>query len=381
MHRVRTVHRNSCRRVNSAMQMLCVIGVVAVLCGGAMAQSATPPTRINPVPVPVPAAPAAAQKPDAAALWAAMEATLAEHKFESSVLVQELTPGGGATTLFERDADARRAVGTTAMLFVHAAATELVREGGIQWSTPIALDRALRSWPYSQTLDLPDHTEMPLAEWCRRMLSLNDNTAADHLMMILGRDRVEQAQRRVRAQVAGEAAAEADAAQEPPFLMTGELYRLKTTEVGKFLEDYAKADAAARRAMLQDVVPGAAVSEFVLANWRAPQRIDEVGWFASARELAALALELDRAANAQGMAPATDAWRMAWAAQDQRWRRVVGKLGGEPGVVAGVWLLDRVDGRRFVCAIVLNDTQAAVPDHITVKVLRQAMDAIFAHAR
>lgn len=310
------------------------------------------------------------------ATWRTLSAELDQRPFVSAVGAYEVVKGGGLKPLHERATDRRLSIGTTAMFFVHSVAVQQVASGAMRWDTPIALDLYYKSWPFSSTLDAPEGTFITLADWTRRMMLATDNTAAEHLLAIFGREAIEAEVARIR-DIAGVLPAGTSATTVEPFLTPTEFWKLKSSLLADPLECYAWSGDAERRESLQRDVPEMQISELVAGNWVTPQAINRVGWFASTRELCTLANDVfDRCAT-KDMRPGLDAWRLPGVEKgNPKWRRVWGKLGGEPGVLAGVWAIESRDGRIFIMSIAFNDTRAAVPEATTVALIRHALDAL-----
>ena len=81
------------------------------------------------------------------------------------------------------------------------------------------LDSALRSLPSGVLQSWPAGTPMTVESLAILMISQSDNTAADRLLHLLGRERVES-----RTRVAGNT----HVARNTPFLTTREMFALKT---------------------------------------------------------------------------------------------------------------------------------------------------------
>jgi hypothetical protein len=87
-----------------------------------------------------------------------------------------------------------------------------------------------------------------------------------------------------------------------------------------------------------------------------PVAPDAIEWFATPTEMCRVLTALDQRADAPGIEPVTDILRSnAIVELDDRWVTAAAKAGNQPGVLAGVWLLDRDDGQRFALAITLLD--------------------------
>ena len=108
-----------------------------------------------------------------------------------------------------------------------------------------------------------------------RMISISDNTATDHLLYTVGRERVEAA-----LQTAKHAKPELDI----PFLSTRELFLMKLEPTA--IDEYLKLPAAKRRVTLDKTLAGQAPRRSsTSATWTTARRIDKLEWFASSTDL------------------------------------------------------------------------------------------------
>jgi hypothetical protein len=196
------------------------------------------------------------------------------------------------------------------------------------------------------------------------MISRSDNTATDHLLFLLGRERVEQQVARMGTK---------DAARNQPFLSTAEMFRLKGDPAGKFRGEYLRKDLAGRRALLAG--PVAAVPLARVESYSKPTAIDALEWFASAQDLgrALVWLRDHTAAPGTALGRGLLAVNPGLALSKERWRYLGYKGGSEPGVLTMSWLLESQQHEWFVLAAVWNDDKAPVDiERLTPLLLRAA---------
>jgi beta-lactamase class A len=194
-------------------------------------------------------------------------------------------------------------VGSAFKLAVLAALTDEIAAGPMAWDDVVALDPARRSHPSGILQGWPEGTPLTLATLANLMISISDNTAADMLLDVVGRERVE-----------------AEGPRNAPFLATGEMFRLKSQGNEGLAAAWIDGNEDARRAILAeiDAMPLPPVGQF------SPQPILGIEWFFNAFELCAL---LDRVADSPvftinpGIASAGD------------WSQIAFKGGSEPGVL------------------------------------------------
>jgi beta-lactamase class A len=249
---------------------------------------------------------------------------------------------------------ARLAVGSASNLCILGALAEMIRAGDAFWDQPLAIKDDLKSLPGGQMQLETEATEFPLSRYAELMISVSDNTAADHLMAFMGRPRVEDYVR-------------AHSAPDPrnvPVLSTMEMFKLKLGPDPSLAGRYAAADERTRRNMLAEGGEVAATipSFAAAAAWRAPQEIDRVEWFLTTAELAGVMADLHRLEQQPGMEPLRTILREnpGLSFDRERWTSVAYKGGSEPGVLNMTWLLERDDGRMFALAITWNDPKEPV---------------------
>src|SRR5262249_45500007 len=102
------------------------------------------------------------------------------------------------------------AIGSTFKLYILGALAEEVAAGRARWDEPLAIKDDLTSLPSGQMQLETEGVEFPISRFADLMISISDNTAADHLLDRVGRARVEAYMSRLNP----------DAARNLPFLST-----------------------------------------------------------------------------------------------------------------------------------------------------------------
>jgi hypothetical protein len=269
------------------------------------------------------------------------------------------------------------AIGSAFKLWVLAALGEFIQSGDASWDDKLPIDDALKSLPSGVMQDQPDGKNFPLREYAAKMISISDNTATDHLIHRLGRDRCEQAMRRACLQ-------HGDANQ--PFLTTRDLFALKLSGASgdALAKKYMEAGTDSRRALLPDIAketPKLALAAF----WKTPRWIDRLEWFASGTDMCRSFIILDNLTR-DSESPTGD----KRAAQPQireilsinpgipidkkTFPFIAFKGGSEPGVMSLNWLLERTDGRRFTVSLIVNDTKKPIDEPLTIGLATRAIE-------
>jgi beta-lactamase class A len=189
------------------------------------------------------------------------------------------------------------------------------------------------------------------------MISVSDNTAADHLLALVGRTAAEDTVK---------ASGHATPALLQPFLSTREAFALKLLASPDERKAYVAADLAHKRVLLgayarRDVAPAIAQA----ASFKEPISIDTIEWFASAEDLCKVMVDLHARAEVEATAPVASILSKNPGVPDEnkQYSYIGFKGGGEPGVLNATWLLQRArDGKWLVLTAGFNDPVSAIDE-------------------
>lgn len=261
-------------------------------------------------------------------------------------------------------------------LWVLDAVARSVASGDLEWETPVTIRDALRSDPSGEVYGYPTGQQVTVLQLARLMISISDNTAADHLIDLIGRDAIGDVIREL---------APDGASLTLPLLTTADMARLKFVhpDLGR---EYAGLPQGARAEFLTTLPERgpfpwpddpSAINEIDLTT---PSMIDEIDWFASGTDICRTMADLARLSRAAGLEPLDGilganpglppgharAWDDAWF-----------KGGSEPGVVYLAYRLatDKLDR---VVVIALSDPEAPLEERPEG---RQLIDTILDAAR
>jgi hypothetical protein len=254
-------------------------------------------------------------------------------------------------TLAALNPDLPLAIGSTFKLYVLGALIDEVRQGRRRWDEVITLEERFQSLPSGMLQSWPVGAPVTLHTLASLMISRSDNTATDHLLFLIGRERVEAML---------EAMGNRHLDRNRPFLSTAEMFRLKGIDGGSAGRQFLARGTAERRAFLDTEVPKLSLKK---VSFEAPRMISEIEWFASASDLCRAmdalrrATEDDPGAAGRGVlginAARVDEGQFAWAGY---------KGGSEPGVLNLTWLARGHDGIWWAVSAGWNDPQAAVDE-------------------
>jgi beta-lactamase class A len=256
--------------------------------------------------------------------------------------------------------DAQMATGSSFKLYVLAEAARAVKASERRWSDVLPL--AHKSFS-GRLLAYPDNAPMTLHSLSAAMIAESDNSAADTLLLALGRDKVD-----AMLALTGHAAPD----RALPMLTTAEAFALKMPELAELRQRYITASPAEKRNLLKTFPARVDIDVGSLAE--TPTAIDSVEWFASPMDEIHLLDWLRREggdalpilAINPGIAPA-DA---------KRWAYLGYKGGSEPGVIAMNFLARRQDGQWIAVSAAWNDPAARVDEAQFVALMTRAMNLL-----
>ena len=242
----------------------------------------------------------------------------------------------------EHNAGLELAVGSSFKLYVLSALQEQVNEGNIKTDQVVKLQSDLISLPSGILQDWPVGSALTVDVLAHLMISRSDNTATDHLIHLIGRDKVESV----------------SPPKLRPFLSTRELFLLKLHPKAQALNPrYQRGDLAERRAVIQEL------SSLGLENLKSlskPIDIQSIEWHVSTRQLCEVMFKLNAHSSLtinRGLA------------QSGLWSKVAYKGGSEPGVLNYTHLVQvddlKIEGapptkRRYCISATINNPNKEV---------------------
>jgi len=266
---------------------------------------------------------------------------------------------GEPVLVAQHRADQPLAIGSAFKLVILAELARATAAGERRWTDVVKLHRqslpsgVLQAWPKGSPLTL--HSLAAL------MISQSDNSATDTLLDRLGRERVERMM-----PVLGIKSAE----RNRPFLSTLEAFALKggSADAAK----WAGANEAQRRAMLARMQPIDASRIDIARLTGAPNRIDEVEWFASPADLVRTVDWLRRSGRTEALDILAINPGIGAAAAGQ-FDYLGFKGGSEPGVINLTFLLRTTAGRWHAVSGTWNNKAAPVDEAKFVALMSRAV--------
>jgi beta-lactamase class A len=235
------------------------------------------------------------------------------------------------------------AVGSALKLPVLLLLKQDTEAGKRRWEDVTNLREDWKSLPSGMIQDAPAGSPMTLHSLAMLMISISDNTATDHLIHLLGRERVEPLAPRNR-----------------PFITTREAFIIKGDP--SLAKRFAPADEAGRRQILEEITKLPLPTE----SFHQPTAL-EAEWYFTPRELTDLMAQvrdLPLMAINPGFPPKT------------AWQRIAYKGGSEPGVLCHVIGAKAKDGREILVAAIWNNPEAPVDQALFDPLISDLLDKL-----
>ncbi|HAZ13157.1 MAG: hypothetical protein A2X86_20825 [Bdellovibrionales bacterium GWA2_49_15] len=223
--------------------------------------------------------------------------------------------------LFSMNADVPLALGSTFKLYILKELMNRIDRGELEWSDTLKLQEKYLSLPSGITQDWPVDAPVTLHTLATLMISKSDNTATDHLLFFLGREKIEKL-----------------TARNVPFISTLEMFKLKGALSEQQTSEYIKATISEKKKILSDLekIP----KEKVDFSSIKPKLIDQIEWFATTKEICSLIFSM-KGLNILSINPGL--------ATKENWNYVGYKGGSEPGVIQFTHLLQSKNDQKWYC--------------------------------
>lgn len=261
-------------------------------------------------------------------------------------------------------------IGSAFKLWVLGALAEEIEAGRASWTERLPIYDSLRSLPSGRMQNLPGGSRPTLATYAEEMISISDNTATDHLIARIGRERVEGFMARVTDRPG----------LNQPLLSTRELFALKIGNAPWLMDEFVESDEDARREFVR---PGGRlfrtqVEPFSALLWKKPIAVTKVEWFASCHDLCRAMAMLRHIEQRPGMERVGSILRKnpGIPYDPKVWKSVGFKGGSEPGVMTLTLLLERTDGRWFVLSAGWTNETELLEEQRLVEMVTKGMEML-----
>lgn len=256
--------------------------------------------------------------------------------------------GGECMTIRSSQADRPAPIGSVFKLYVLAAIGEAIDREELSWDDQLEIDDGLKSIPTGVLQDRSAGSLVTIEEAAELMISISDNTAADHLIDLVGREDVEETMVDY-----GNTTPELNT----PLLTTREFAALKVGPASGLKTQWVEAGAEERLDIL-DQISGITPGDIPVREWSDPVLPDQIEWFATPDDLCTLAIRMaDLAGRVPEIAdileinpgvPGADTWDQIWF-----------KGGSEPGLLA-MWFRTELNERTFFIAGSVVDPESTL---------------------
>lgn len=265
------------------------------------------------------------------------------------------------TKLFEHHADSTMAIGSSFKLLILDVLSTEIGAGKRQWYDLVKLCEEGRSLPSGMLQDWPLGSPVTLHSLAAIMMARSDNTAADHLMLTLGRDAMEKGQ--VKAKVLYPE-------RNRPFLRTSELFKLKLVAPSNAMSNYAKRIEEDKRKQLEllEKTPLREPRVYTM-----PTGIDQVEWFFTVDDLCQIMERLLHSPQQTSVLPLLQITK-PFDIDDHAWEYLGFKGGAEIGVL-NLTLLGKLRHKPdwYTLSFTWNRTDEPVDEGACIRLVQRAM--------
>jgi beta-lactamase class A len=276
---------------------------------------------------------------------------------------------GSCTPIHELNPTASLALGSSFKLWVLATLAQSISEGTLAWTTTIPIQDMYKSLPSGMLQNVPDGTMLPLLTFAEDMISISDNTAADHLIWEVGRANVE-------AMLA--TTSHHDPAEDEPFLTTREMFVIKLLLSMTDQQAWISSTTDQKRTLLAQYDATLDPRTYDGPAWVNPILIQQMEWFATTGDLCNVMSALKAYGDMTATQQVYDILSINPGVPDAAglFSYVGYKGGSEPGVETLNWLLQRKSDSAWVfLSLGVNDPDKPVNGD-AVAYLAQAARAI-----
>jgi hypothetical protein len=307
-------------------------------------------------------------EPKVAASWDEVSETLRAVAPSVNFLAAEID-GKTCVPISSLESKKPFAIASTFKLYVLDALATQIASGKHAWDERVAIDDAHKSLPSGRMRDEPAGKSFELRHFAEEMISVSDNTAADHLIALAGRTAIESAVK---------ASGHANPSLLVPFLSTREMFALKLLATPEEQSAYVAADVPRKRKLLDGYGKRDPAEMMERApSFTTPIGIDSLEWFASPEDLCRIMVDLHQKAAATITAPVGAILSInPGIPDDKKQYAYIGFKGGsEPGVLNMTYLLQRARDQKWLfLSVGFNDTKTPIDDSRAVAAVTTARD-------
>jgi beta-lactamase class A len=312
------------------------------------------------------AAPSAAAALDANEIDAVAQRAFASLPGKAAFLFTELTDKG-PTPLYGRHESERFAIGSSFKLYILGTLAEQVNADRRQLANVMTLRPEWIGPPHSELAGWPIGSPVTLHTLALKMISISDNTATDHLLHLLGRERIEMQMTTME---------HSHPQWNRPLISTREMAMLRDKRTGLLGREYQKLGEPARREYLAKRFSG--TPEYENLDFDAAA-YDLAEWYATPLDMARAMAWLKQ--NTESSKPAHPL--RAILAVDPKlphdsklWPYVGFKGGSEDQLLCGNWLLRYDNGRWYTFHVFFNSPKEPLDQGKALEAIVKVFEAV-----
>ena len=244
------------------------------------------------------------------------------------------------------------AVGSTFKLHVLKKLYDQLEAADKNWSEVVELEERNKSLASGILQGWSSGTPLTLKSLSNLMISQSDNTATDHLIDYIGREKVETGLDD----------------QNLPFLKSREFFFLKFSDDDQLREEYLNSNLEGKREILAEL-SGRSLENISVGN--KPILIEDLEWYFSTEELAELIYELKDAPEIKINSGLVDKNNYYLAGY---------KGGSEPGVLQFTHLLQKTETADiYAVSLTINNSKEAVDSQKAAQLTSRLISAVVGH--
>jgi beta-lactamase class A len=232
------------------------------------------------------------------------------------------------------NADKALGAASTFKLAVLNALRKQINSKKRHWSDVVTLQPSWKSFPSGVLQSWPDNAPLTIATLATEMISISDNTAADSLIHIVGRDAIRPY-----------------GGSNVPFLTTREMFQIKSKNNVTLRARYRAGNAQQRAAVVSELDTQPLPD---IAQVDQDPALSDIEWHFNNRQLCALM---------QGVADLPLMSVNPGLASPSQWKRIAYKGGSDWGVISMTTWLVAKNGDRYCVSASWNDSKAAVAEN------------------
>ena len=286
-------------------------------------------------------------------------------------LAARVSPDGTCHPVHEVASSTPRPIASQFKLFVLGALADQVADGRVSWDQTLTVEDAVRSLGNSQASGslqfAASGTRVSVEDAATKMISISDNTAADMLRALVGREDIEQQVRQWTA----------NASANEPFLTTRQMFLLHYA--AGLADRYLATPRDQRAAFLASSVDPRPISDIASGFSVEPRYVDEIEWFASPDDVCRTFAGLHVLSTEPALSPTLSAVLSREVGgiglDSSEWPTVWFKGGSEPGVLTLGWLATNRNGETFVVEAMVSNPDAILSEDSITDLVALAREA------